>query len=162
MTLSFDALVLGPCVDAFGEVAQGYAIPVCTPVAGGEPFSCDGVFDAAYRDIDPLGALIVTAPSAPTLGVRLSQFPSGIGPQQNDAWLIRGKNYVVREVRPDGQGMARLLLNLGPVQPPSPPPPPAAPLGSIDVGGYIIERDADGNLVVVAPDGTIIPLVRHV
>lgn len=107
--LDLDALVLGPCVAAFGEAAQGYPVPVYTPAAGA-PFALDGVFDRGYREIDQLtGVPISTA--MPVLGVRLAQFPAGVTPQPNDHLTIRGVTYLVREVRPDGHGHARLMLS---------------------------------------------------
>ena|SRR5579872_1595577 len=108
MSLSYDQLLLGPCVTAFGEVAQGFPMPVCTPATGLE-YSLDGIFDDAYRAEDENSALSVVSVQ-PRLGVRLSDFPAGVKPEQKDIWCIRGKRYVVREVRVDGKGEAGLLF----------------------------------------------------
>lgn len=105
-----DALILQPCVTTFGEVAQGFALPLYTPVGGEPPFAIDGIFDRAYREIDPLTLLPITS-AMPVISVRVSQFPVGIEPQQGDLLTIRDGFYVVREVRADGHGAAKLMLN---------------------------------------------------
>lgn len=107
---SFDKLVLGPCIAAFGEVAQGWPVPVYTP-AGHGPFDLDGVFDRAYREIDQLTGIPVSA-ARPVFGVRLSVFPVGMSASQDDRVRVRGVDYIVREVRPDSHGHALLLLSL--------------------------------------------------
>jgi len=104
-----DALILAPCVTAFGEVAQGFELATYTPVEG-EAFQIDGIFDRAYREIDPLTMLPITS-AMPVIGVRVSQFPAGVEPSQGDLITIRGVFYVVREVRADGHGAAKLMLN---------------------------------------------------
>jgi len=105
-----DGLVIGPCIAAFGEAAQGQALPVYTP-AGGSPFALDGVFDEEFRELDQITGLPVSS-AAPVFGVQLSQFPTGTAPGQSDTVMLRGRNFVVREVRPDGHGAAKLMLNL--------------------------------------------------
>lgn len=111
MPLSFDEDVLGPCIDAFGEVAQGFALPVYTP-AGGPAFPIDGIFDAAYREDMLLAGPGVTGVQ-PVFGTRKSLFPPGfvIAGAQGDGIVIRGVAYVVREPRDDGKGGVRLMLN---------------------------------------------------
>lgn len=109
MPLSFDDLVLDPCVAAFGEAAQGNPVPTYAPAAGSS-FVLDGVFDRGFTEIDQLtGPVVATA--TPKFGVRLSQFPAGVAPLQGDQVTIRGQAYLVREVRPDSHGHALLLLN---------------------------------------------------
>jgi hypothetical protein len=110
MSLSFDQMVLAPLLTAFGEGAQGQPLPVYTP-AGQLPFALDGWFDRAYREIDQLTGIAVSA-GRPVLGVRLSMFPTGIAPAQSDQVRIRSVLYLVREVRPDSHGHALLLLSL--------------------------------------------------
>jgi hypothetical protein len=104
-----DALILAPCVAAFGEMAQGFDLVTYTP-QGAAAFQLDGIFDRAYREIDPLTMLPITS-AMPVIGVRVSQFPPGIAPAQGDLLTIRGGFYVVREVRADGHGAAKLMLN---------------------------------------------------
>lgn len=108
--LDFDALVLAPCVAAFGETAQGYPASVYAP-ATGQPFALDGIFDRAYREVDALTGMPISS-ARPVFGVRLSVFPAGMAPASGDQVTIRGTVYVVREVRPDGHGEAKLMLNL--------------------------------------------------
>jgi len=111
MSFDYDELVLAPCVDAFGEVAQGYPIPVYTPIGGAQAFRLDGIFDDAYRPLDTGTALEVVS-RQPRLGVRLSGFPAGVEPREGDRWQIRGVTYAVRKIELDGKGEAGLLLNV--------------------------------------------------
>jgi hypothetical protein len=103
MPVNWDAEVLDPTVGTFGEAAT--YIP-----AVGAAFPLIGVFDEAYRDIaslDPLEANAVM----PVLGVRLSQMP--VMPLQNDQVRITSVNrlYYVIDVRVDGHGWAKLMLD---------------------------------------------------
>lgn len=107
--LSFDQLALAPNIAAFGEVNQGHPIPVYTPAIG-NPFNLDGIFDNAYRSVDRIPELQINT-SGPVLGVRMSDFPTGVTPAQQDRVMIRGDNYRVRDVQPDSHGGALLLLN---------------------------------------------------
>lgn len=101
--VDWDSNVLQPLEGVFGEAvnyktAAGVAVPGIV-----------GVFDAAYHDVDlsdPLG----TTTAMPVLGVRMSQFANP--PVQDDTVQIPSVNttYVVREVRNDGHGSAKLML----------------------------------------------------
>lgn len=122
MAIDWDGLVIGPTNAAFGDAVQYYTKTANFPVTG--------VFDEGYLEVAPLGrgglfdseGFNLGAPGAitsemPVLGVQLSQFPSASRPEQNDALqmtsgLQAGNWYVVKEVRPDGHGHAKLLLNL--------------------------------------------------
>jgi voltage-gated potassium channel Kch len=110
-------LVIGPCMAVFGE-------PV-TYFAKTASFAITGVFDEAYIELTPLGAgemeerydLSLGSPShitaeMPVLGVQLTQFPPTAQPMQTDTLQVRGATYVVREVRLDGHGAAKLMLNM--------------------------------------------------
>ena len=108
MPFNFDQLVLGPCVDTFGEVNQGFPIPIYTPERGGQ-FNIDGVFDEAYKENVIRDGEIVTV-TMPVLGVRASGML--IEGKQGDEVIVRGKTYTVREVRPDSHGHLKLMLNL--------------------------------------------------
>lgn len=115
MAVDFDSLVVGPCMAIFGGDI------LYTARAGGA-IRITGVFNEAYLDVDPLGRGGLASETAswgyqgaissemPVLGVQLSQFLPG-EPLQGDELVARGTTYVVREVRPDGQGGALLLLN---------------------------------------------------
>lgn len=105
--LDFNKLVLGPTIATFGEVNQGYPIPLFSPDKG-EDFTADGVFDEAYREhvIKDGEAVTVTMP---VLGIKVADCP--ILPVQDDNVVIRGQTYIIREVRVDGHGGAKLMLN---------------------------------------------------
>lgn len=101
--VDWDTNVLSPLEGVFGE-AVNYKAAAGVAVAG-----IVGVFDAAYRDVDladPLGTTTVT----PVLGVRLAQFANP--PVQDDIVEVPSVNttYVVREVRNDSHGWAKLIL----------------------------------------------------
>ncbi len=109
--IDFDRLVLAPCIGIFGE--QPGALPVYQPANRAPAFTVAGVFDEHYRPVDPLviegmDTSHVTT-FGPCLGVALSSFPSP--PLQGDLVTIRGTIYRVSEVRSDGVGAARLMLN---------------------------------------------------
>ncbi|WP_063354337.1 head-tail joining protein [Acetobacter oryzifermentans] len=105
--VDWDNLVLDPCQNAFGEEVQW--ISSLYP----DPISVTGIFDNGYKAmpleiVDGLSPTHVTTADA-RLGVQISQFVSE--PQQGDIFLIRGKQYRVREVQPDSHGAADILLN---------------------------------------------------
>lgn len=111
--IDWDSLVLAPLEGIFGEVAPDAKPIMFQPADGSAAYPIDGVFDAAWRDlevVDPLGA----TGTLPVLGVRLSRWVA-LGkrePQQDDQLTIprTGKTYIVKEVRPDSHGGAKLLL----------------------------------------------------
>jgi hypothetical protein len=107
--IDWDALVVGPLVQAFGE-------PIAyQPAAGGASFALTAVFDDAYlalmlgQDGDPE---IVTID--PVCGVQLSQFTAAgrALPTQDDRLTVSrvGKTFMVANVEPDGKGHAKLRL----------------------------------------------------
>jgi hypothetical protein len=115
VAVDWDNLLVGPTVACFGEPVSYQS------QSGGSAFPITGVFDEAYRELTPLGAgdvtfsdiqlgSVVTA-ERPVLGVQLSAFPTGSSPIQGDTIVIRGGIYVVREVRSDSHGGAKLMLN---------------------------------------------------
>jgi len=101
--IDWDANVLQPLEQVYAEAvnyttAAGVAVPGIV-----------GVFDAAYKDVDlsdPLGTTTIV----PVLGVRLALFSQT--PAQDDTVQVPSVNttYVVREVRIDGHGWAKLML----------------------------------------------------
>jgi len=107
MALDFDTLVLKPCMDNFGEVNQGYPLPVYVPKQGAK-FTIDGVFDKAYRENVSQDGQIVTV-TMPVFGAREIEFI--VPPKQGDQIILRGDTYDVREVRPDSHGHLKLMLN---------------------------------------------------
>jgi hypothetical protein len=112
--IDFSTLVLGPCMDIFGECVDYYALTGQVQITG--------VFDEAYLPENPMGEIpssntfsgmggITTV--APVLGIQLSQFPSGIYPAQGDRLVIVRTNatYFVKEIRVDSHGGAKLMLS---------------------------------------------------
>ncbi|WNC90954.1 hypothetical protein RI103_06280 [Paraburkholderia sp. FT54] len=110
MSIDWDSVVIGPLHGVFAEPAT------FMPFAGGS-FSITVVFDDAYLkevmfEDATMGATEVSA----CVGVQLSQFPAD--PVQNDRLFIPAgrsgrrpaANYLVKQVRPDSRGAARLLL----------------------------------------------------
>lgn len=102
--VDWDNLVHGPVLGVFGEAARVQYTP-----AAGAPFFVDAIFDEGARPIQ-----IVTGPEvnevAPTLGIRLSQFPAGFDARnaKGDSFLARGVTYVVKDGKPDSHGWAIL------------------------------------------------------
>jgi len=104
VAIDWDKAVLGPVMGVFGELVH-YA------PAAGQPFDiADAVFDEAYREVVVEDGIPVSSVT-PVLGVRLAAFLTP--PAQDDALTIdrTGTTYVVREVRPDSHGEAKLMLN---------------------------------------------------
>lgn len=102
--IDWDTLVLGPCVAQFGEsVTYAYA--------NGTTLTITGVYDEQYAAIDAVDGQAITS-TKPVVGVQLSQLPAL--PQQGDTLTIvrTGDVFAIREVRPDGHGWAKLMLNL--------------------------------------------------
>lgn len=114
MSVDWSNLVLGPCIDTFGQV--------CTysPIAA-MPFAITAIFDSAYLELTPMGRgpgldsemMSYGLPGAistemPVLGVQLSQFPQP--PLQGDVVTIGTDTFQVKEVRADSKGGAKLLL----------------------------------------------------
>lgn len=109
--IDWDLLVGRPCVGIFGQ-------PVLYTSATGQRFSILGVFDEAYTELTPLpggGMMDVGDPTnisttRPVLGVQLAGFL--VQPRQGDLLAVAGQLFWVREVRPDGHGAAKLMLNV--------------------------------------------------
>lgn len=111
MTLNLDALVLAPAFATFGEVNRGFPVPVYTPQSGA-PFGIDGVFrEPSATELAAGDAIGLTTP-APQLDIRASQVPAGVTIAQKDQVAVRGNTYWVKDVRPDGNGLLTLTLNL--------------------------------------------------
>lgn len=108
--VDFDALVLGPCFETFGESVQ----PTFTPSrsAPGQPsYAIDGIFDRAYQEIQQLDGKSAASGLRPILGVRLGQFR--VPPEPSDTVYVDkvGILFEIRDVQQDGQGWALLELN---------------------------------------------------
>lgn len=109
MAIDWDGLVIGPCMQAFGDdtVIWTSAEP------GAQPLTITAIFDNGFRALMVEGGDGGMAPdhitaSTPILGVQLSQFPTP--PMQGDTVTVGGQVYQVNEVQPDGKGGAHLQL----------------------------------------------------
>jgi hypothetical protein len=102
--IDWDKVVVGPVTGVFGEAVR--FMPATT-----RPIPITGVFDEAYVEVDPTGGMGMTS-ARPVLGVQLSQFLAL--PLQGDRLTIvrTGETFIVNEVRSDGHGAAKLMLNL--------------------------------------------------
>ena len=103
--VNWDSLVLGPLQGIFGE-------PVTYRPYASQPYQITGVFDDAYlKEVMFEDASQGVTEVSAVLGVRLSQFVTL--PVQSDQLSVASVNstYVVREVRPDSRGGAKLLLS---------------------------------------------------
>lgn len=78
---------------------------------GANPVTLTGIFDAAHESVELDVAGVPVSTRQPELGLRLADLP--VAPQQGDHLEIDGTAYVVVDVRPDGQGGARLALQSG-------------------------------------------------
>jgi hypothetical protein len=116
MSVDWDRFLLAPVMAVFGEdLLSASTLPRYMPAApGAAAFDLvDAVFDREFQEI----VMIDEVPNAtmrPVLGVRLALFAAP--PVQNDKVFIPsvGVTYIVREVRPDGHGWAKLMLNMVP------------------------------------------------
>lgn len=136
--IDFDALVIGPTLAVFGESVT--YLPFVPILVGGNPvldqngnetgslgasYAATGVFDMQFYELRISGGSSYIANEAmdyglvggisegtPILGVQLSKMETV--PRQQDQIVIRGQTYVVKEVRPDSHGHAKLLMNLAP------------------------------------------------
>lgn len=102
--IDWDKHVLGPVMGVFGETAT------FSPFDG-TPFTVMGIFDDSYQEVNLEGGMGIPT-TTPVFGINLSQFT--VAPQRGDE-LTRhktGEIFVVREVRSDGHGAAKLMLNI--------------------------------------------------
>lgn len=114
MAVDWDRAVLAPIEKVFGEGKSPDKQPMFYPALGAK-YPIDGVFDAAYRDVDFSDPLTGATSAQPVLGVRLALFDALFKPPptQNDQVYIPsvGMRFVVTEVRPDSHGWAKLMLS---------------------------------------------------
>lgn len=104
MAIDWDGDVLTPLMGVFAE-------PVTYMPAAGAQYPAVGVFDREYLDVTLLEDGSENSTRRPVLGVQLSTLSAM--PVQNDKVFVPsvGLTYIVREVRPDGHGWAKLMLN---------------------------------------------------
>jgi len=109
MAIDWDKVLLGPLEGVFGEGDQAGGSVMFYPQIG-TPYAVDGVFDAAYRDVNLVDSMVDANTTQPVLGIRLAIFRAE--PLQDDQVYIpsTGNMYLVKEVRPDSHGWAKLML----------------------------------------------------
>ncbi len=104
MAIDFDALVLGPCMDAF---AEDITVDARASRPGEPPYAARGSYHERAVDVALTDGAILSS-AEKTLGVRLSEFV--VPPAQGDLMILRGATFVVEDLDEDGQGGARLTL----------------------------------------------------
>lgn len=113
MAIDWDALVLAPVMEIFGEgaAADQSTLPLYTPRGLPGFRLADAVFDAEYQLVTVNDDGSSSTSYRPVLGVRLALFGAR-APRQNDKVLVPsvGKTFVVKEPRPDGHGHVLLVL----------------------------------------------------
>lgn len=97
-------LVLDATQSAFAEDE-----PATYAHDGGSPATVSVIFDAAFQ-VAELADGAAFAGVVPKIGVKLADLPGGKA-LKGDTVTVRGTDYVVHEVQPDGQGGADLLLH---------------------------------------------------
>jgi len=78
------------------------------PKAGGV-FSIRGIFENKYLGVEPSTGMPIST-SSPQIGIKLAHLPAGVGIKRDDIFVVNGKSFSVREVRPDGLGAATVML----------------------------------------------------
>ncbi|MEA9997055.1 hypothetical protein QN383_21750 [Pseudomonas sp. AA4] len=107
--MDWDGLVLAPLAEIFGEGLQAGGHIMFHPY-GGTAYAIDGVFDAAYRDVHLIDTGIDANAVQPALGVRLVIFATPPAPDDQVFIPSTGNTYLIKEVRPDSHGWAKLML----------------------------------------------------
>lgn len=106
--IDWDALVVKPCVEVFGEKE-----PALFQAVSGASKPVSVIFDNAYKDLKMAddGEYHITI--FPAAGASISDFPTY--PVQGDNLTIQktGQIYAIREVRDDSHGGVHLILNKG-------------------------------------------------
>ena len=104
MAIDFSALVLAPAMTTF-------AIPVTiTPTVSqplAAPYANRGIW--SVQDVDVMledGSMLSS--KSYTLGISFADYV--VAPSKGDGIALNGGNYLVDQIRPDGQGGARLIL----------------------------------------------------
>lgn len=94
--------LLGNCVDTFGTDA------IYKPVTASQ-YALRGVFDKAYKSVDPQTDNAGVVSTYPAFGVRLSDMEAT--PAKGDQVIVGGVTYRVIRSEPDGQGGSTLVLH---------------------------------------------------
>lgn len=87
---------------------RGYDEAATYTPPGGAAVPLGVIFDAAHQDVVLEGDIAVGS-TFPAAGVLLVELPGGAA-AEGAALTVRGLNFTVTEIRPDGQGAALLKL----------------------------------------------------
>jgi len=98
--------ILAANMDAFA-VPVAFAEPVV--VVPGTADGGRGIFDRAHELVDMSSGVPVST-TGPVLGIRLAEFVTP--PAQGDRMVIAGILFEAYDVKPDGQGGAKLVLKV--------------------------------------------------
>lgn len=99
--MNWDHNVLKAVLGVFGE-------PVVYRPTSGASFAANGLFNEAYHEVALNEDQAPVTTEQPVIDIRLAEIAA---PVQGDRLSVRGSTYIVREVRLDGVGGARLMLN---------------------------------------------------
>lgn len=100
MAVDFDRLVQKPCQDILAE-------PVTFAPPEGDAFDGRGIVSDGHLEVAGLTDVAVSS-AAPMLSVRLAELAAE--PEAGWGLTMRGTQYTVTDVRPDGEGGADLIL----------------------------------------------------
>lgn len=104
MAIDFDALVLGPCMDAF---AEDITVDPRVSRPGQPPYAARGSYHERAVDVALTDGAILSS-AEKTLGVRLSEFEAP--PVQGDLIVLRHVMFMVEDLDDDGQGGTLITL----------------------------------------------------
>lgn len=79
-----------------------------TMIRGQESWQIKGIFQDAYRSVDPETGMAVTT-QQPVLGVNFSTLPTR--PKNGDTIQARGLNYRIRDIQVDGHTGMTIFLH---------------------------------------------------
>lgn len=84
--------------------------PVVSAPGQGPIPNMRGIFDARHEVVDLDGEGMEISSTAPVLGIREVEYPAGHSIKQGDQFTVRGQEYDVFDLQPDGQGGLKIRL----------------------------------------------------
>jgi hypothetical protein len=93
--------------DVFFSTNDFAIVATYNPVSGAA-YSVNGIFDAAYKSVDPNSGATVST-TQPVFKMAAADIRSG-DPVQGDTITIDGTEYRIRDPQPDGKGIIDLYL----------------------------------------------------
>lgn len=113
MSLDFAALVLGPAMQAFGKP---FTVTPSASLPDAAPYRVCGIWEEQHVDIQTMDGGVLSSNTI-DLGIKLDDFTAV--PQQGDMVALTSVrdwrpellgNYIIDDVKPDGQGGAKIML----------------------------------------------------